>query len=1726
MQSASSLSAETSRPARHRPFRLVVLQGTNRLSNGARTPSSEVQVSVQSAPAILTPTEPQNSGKPQIDCYTTSVAYADKLSRPASEVARFRLLSEQQYDRSSSHRNEIRDSEQFDLIEANGCDTTDATNPTQLFQLSQQQDQRTEKNSYTKRINSIEDQETTGDERESRSPEPIVEVKNSSSGSSASSSAPPSSGSEVSSFSDNEQDSASSRLIRKRTVKRQYHRNRAIREVEKEADVDEVNAKDSSRPVEIESRELVVHVENPARRDSNIDSINNSSKGYTANSVFRTRQIGSYPTVSNDTNKLEQQQQQSSSSKSKTSTLSSSTSTKHHTTSTSRCTSQSTITTNRKSTTSTQHRSSQRRQLEKKVESTSSSPATSEKRFSLHSKQHEQEESDNQMITRHSPSSSPTVAITQTSIPFEIEKASSIKNLEQIEQQESRVSRRESHISTSSRKTAPLGSIQSNPISRLHQEAKTNSSSSVSSSSTSKTLQSSGNTLRADMSSNSRHFNSSASSALHLSSRGSEMNQEILESKGSSRSIETLTSRSLKSIKSDAFQLFSSPDVRSLAQEIGSDFAVLENCVESASVASSSSSSILQHNRRAFPSSISSRLFGQRSKPVAFPQVRDTEDDARLEDIDDSSMMNEPDSGFDMARTVRVKTIEEVTDREPESVRSKKILELLNKAHSQLQSSDKVQPTIVNQLGSSNLETSKYLPDDTPISKLDTHSSSGSSPQKQRNSVMNESIERIEQRMSNLCKKLNECQDTKKAIELLEVMIQMVEKAWSVPVCGDDLGFRLCACLRTFGGIDFVLGLIHEAYDSKDYLLTFYDDAAELERKSSKRSQLRLDLSSSIVDEQSNQRQRQQQQETSDSRPPSESKIAKDSDSEILTSDLGLDSASIESLSCPTSQNNNIDSDLHETETETTATIKPTDRITADIAANQIQVKNGEPKSNDEDLQKEQLIFLSARLLSQSLTADNRNYLVESGWLEPVVKLACSFATVKCGQHRRKLLSALSRCMLTRQNSSVVKLEKRATSNDAKEVQSTDEAITKILGPDETRSHENDNNQDEDDKTSTRENPNDELNKPLNGVDAKINLDQNVEMIAVIGSEIIQNLFKHSEDICSTMISLGGLQAILYGCRSSNVEILRHCALALANLALHGGSDSQQLMIEHKAHVWLFPLAFNEDDNVQYYACLAIAILVANQEIESDVLKSSTLNLVEPFVTSHEPRKFAESTTAHIHGQSASWLRKLIPLLYSKREEARNLAAFHFAMEAYIKREQGQTKLFTDIGAIDPLSRLGSSPIAIASKFACQALRLIGEKQPHKLSQQVALWTCDDVLVWVSQVGFEHFRPQFLESGVDGDLLLQLDEQMLERDIGVQNGIIRRRFLRELNNLKRIADYSSLDKTGLCSILGSDNIQYAYPMLKFGVTRDNIHQLDGDQLLAECRVPNSIHRLLLAQNIKTLQDRMALEAAREAACEAGRENEKTLDVFVSYRRSTGSQLASLLKVHLQLRGFSVFIDVERLEAGKFDNNLLDSIKAAKNFILVLSPNALDRCIGDQDCKDWVHKETVAALASNCNIIPIMDNFHWPDAEQLPEDMRSIAYFNGIRWIHDYQDACVDKIERFIRGELSNNYAGSMIANSIGTNCSNPTNQNQPTANSLGGSLQRLTCANYASSTPSIGAPTPLSIHSARQFDPDYHPLAPYVMGASNQQANQNSGSFYLQHSGSLANTFTASKRVN
>ncbi|XP_060084272.1 NAD(+) hydrolase sarm1-like [Ylistrum balloti] len=413
--------------------------------------------------------------------------------------------------------------------------------------------------------------------------------------------------------------------------------------------------------------------------------------------------------------------------------------------------------------------------------------------------------------------------------------------------------------------------------------------------------------------------------------------------------------------------------------------------------------------------------------------------------------------------------------------------------------------------------------------------------------------------------------------------------------------------------------------------------------------------------------------------------------------------------------------------------------------------------------------------------------------------------------------------------------------------------------------------------------------------------------MAFISTGILEGLFKVSEEASTKIVNLGGLDVILHWCRSCTIDILRHCAKAISNLSLFGGVENQEEMARRNVPEWLFPLAFNEDNNVRYYACLAIVVLVANKELEAAVIKSGTLELVMPFISSNKPADFAKSDFSHQQGRDNMWLERLVPILSSHREEPQALAAFHFAMEAGIKAEQGRLGVFYDIDAIEPLKKVASSPNAKASRLA-----LI-----HSLITE------------------------------------------LNNVCHISNGIHRRLILEHAEDL-----YSCQIQLPKYGSIGSLNRQKS---------------VDVTSLMAY---------------------------------------PKAVDVFISYRRSNGSQLASLLKVHLQLRGFTVFIDIERLRAGKFDENLLMNIKLARHFLLVLTPDALDRCKGDTEQQDWIHKEIVTALESDCNIIPVLDNFEWPVPEELPADMQQVVYFNGVRWVHDYQDACVDKVEKFLSGEIT------------------------------------------------------------------------------------------------------------
>lgn len=123
------------------------------------------------------------------------------------------------------------------------------------------------------------------------------------------------------------------------------------------------------------------------------------------------------------------------------------------------------------------------------------------------------------------------------------------------------------------------------------------------------------------------------------------------------------------------------------------------------------------------------------------------------------------------------------------------------------------------------------------------------------------------------------------------------------------------------------------------------------------------------------------------------------------------------------------------------------------------------------------------------------------------------------------------------------------------------------------------------------------------------------------------------------------------------------------------------------------------------------------------------------------------------------------------------------------------------------------------------------------------------------------------------------------------------------------------------------------------------------------------------------------------------------DVFISYRRSS-YDTANLIATRLRAAGYSVFFDMETLRSGKFNEQLYNVIDSCIDFILVLPPNALDRCVNEDD---WVRLEILRAMNAEKNIVPVMLNgFVWPNPmpdklEELPNyqalTASSIEYFD-------------------------------------------------------------------------------------------------------------------------------------
>ena len=140
-------------------------------------------------------------------------------------------------------------------------------------------------------------------------------------------------------------------------------------------------------------------------------------------------------------------------------------------------------------------------------------------------------------------------------------------------------------------------------------------------------------------------------------------------------------------------------------------------------------------------------------------------------------------------------------------------------------------------------------------------------------------------------------------------------------------------------------------------------------------------------------------------------------------------------------------------------------------------------------------------------------------------------------------------------------------------------------------------------------------------------------------------------------------------------------------------------------------------------------------------------------------------------------------------------------------------------------------------------------------------------------------------------------------------------------------------------------------------------------------------------------------------------------VFISYRRGNGGDIARIVQEFLEGQGFDVFLDVDGLGSGHFDDQLLTQIAARRSFIFICSEGSLDRCVNEGD---WVRREIVHALKTGRHIVPfVMPRFVWPTSDALPQEMAEFQRHNSFEYSHSHWKHIKPKLAEMLRAKPAN-----------------------------------------------------------------------------------------------------------
>lgn len=133
------------------------------------------------------------------------------------------------------------------------------------------------------------------------------------------------------------------------------------------------------------------------------------------------------------------------------------------------------------------------------------------------------------------------------------------------------------------------------------------------------------------------------------------------------------------------------------------------------------------------------------------------------------------------------------------------------------------------------------------------------------------------------------------------------------------------------------------------------------------------------------------------------------------------------------------------------------------------------------------------------------------------------------------------------------------------------------------------------------------------------------------------------------------------------------------------------------------------------------------------------------------------------------------------------------------------------------------------------------------------------------------------------------------------------------------------------------------------------------------------------------------------------------DIFISYRRVDGRDIARTVQLALKAKGYeNIFFDYDSLRDGLFNEQIIDAINICKDFILILSPESMKRCCNEDD---WVARELDTAIKAGCKFIPLNINGEFQEfPTDFPRSLSVVKYIEQTKLMTDeYFDASIEML---------------------------------------------------------------------------------------------------------------------